>query len=77
MTLVKTISDKIWESLLSDIDIEPCEPSVQPIRDLSQPPTLSLRIEMEDCDYGDSDIENEVFLGKPPTPSKPIPNSIK
>lgn len=63
VTLVKTIADKIWKSLLSDIDIEASETPAQAIRDLSQPPTSTLRTEMEDCDFGDSDIESEFFFG--------------
>lgn len=72
MTLVKVNPDKVWKSLLSNIDIQPCEPSAQVIRDLSQPPTSSLRTEMEDCDYGDGDIESDFFLGKLNQPSEGI-----
>lgn len=63
VTLVKISTDKMWRSLLKNIDIAPSTGSMQCIRDLSQPPTSTLRTEMEDCDYGDGDLESEYFLG--------------
>lgn len=64
MTLVKSEPNMVWTSLLKNITINPSEEPVETIRDLTQPLASSLRTEMEDCDFGDSDIEREYSLGK-------------
>lgn len=64
MTLVKTEPNVMWSSLLKNATINPSEEPTQAIRDLSQSLTSTLRTEMEDCDYGDNDIEREYSLGE-------------
>lgn len=63
VTLAKLEANIVWKSLLKDTEIHPVEHPIQSVRDLSQPPTSTLRTEMEDCDYGDCDIESEFTLG--------------
>lgn len=64
MTLVKSELNVLWSSLLKNTAINPSEEPAQAIRDLSQPPTSTLRTEMEECDFGDNDIEREYALGE-------------
>lgn len=44
--------------------IPPTELPLQPIRDLPLPQAVNLRSEMEECDYGDEDMESEFSFGK-------------
>lgn len=64
VTLIKTEKSVTWDSLLKNVTVNPCEEPVQAIRDRSQPLTSTLRTEMEECDFGDNDIEHEYSLGE-------------
>lgn len=63
ITLIKAVTDSVWPSLLKNINIPPSDYTAQPVRDLAQPPTAILNKEMEECDYGDGDLDSDYFLG--------------
>lgn len=52
-----------WPSLLKDVVILPTtDMPLQPIREMSLPPS-NLRTEMEDCDFGEDDMDKEYSFG--------------
>lgn len=53
-----------WNSLLKDVEIQASELPAQPVRDLSLPPASSLQSQMEECDYGDDDMDRDYSFGK-------------
>lgn len=63
VTLIKLSTDP-WKSLLKDIEIHPIEHPKVESHNLPQPPKSTLRAEMEDCDFGDGDLENDYSFGK-------------
>lgn len=52
----------VWPSLLKDSTVLPSDLPVQQIRELSLPPT-NLRTEMEECDFGDDEMDKEYTFG--------------
>lgn len=63
MVLVKEAESSTWPSLLKNIIINQSEVPLQQIRDLALPPS-NLRTEMEDCDFGDAEMDKEYSFGK-------------
>lgn len=63
VVLIKLEQSSSWNSLLKDIEIQPGEIPAQPVREISMPPALSLQSEMEECDFGDDDMDREYSFG--------------
>lgn len=63
VVLVKQMQSLEWSSLLKDIVVPPSDMPIQPIRELSLPPS-NLRSEMEECDFGDDEMDKEHTFGK-------------
>lgn len=71
MTLVK-IDSQHWLSLLENVFIPPAEEHsennnsehVDSVHNLPQPPTSTLGSEMEDCDFGDANVQSEFSIGE-------------
>lgn len=63
MVLVKEAESSTWPSLLKNIIIGQSEVPIQQIRELALPPS-NLRTEMEDCDFGDDEMDKEYSFGK-------------
>lgn len=53
-----------WPSLSKSEEIWPTDLAAQPIRKMPQPSAVNLRSEMEECDFGDGDMESEYTFGK-------------
>lgn len=62
VVLVKEVESSTWPSLLKNIIINQSEVPIQQIRELALPPS-NLRTEMEDCDFGDDEIDKEYSFG--------------
>lgn len=60
---MKQVQDFTWPSLLKGAIVPPSELPVQPIRELALPPT-NLRTDMEECDFGDDEMDKEYTFGK-------------
>lgn len=63
VTLVKQMQSFAWPSLQKDVVVPPTDMPLQPIRELTLPPS-NLRTDMEDCDFGDDDMDKEYSFGK-------------
>lgn len=64
ITLMKSEPNVSWDSLLKNSLISSSDEPLQAIRDLTQPLASSLRTEMEECDFGDNEVEREYSLGE-------------
>lgn len=53
-----------WTSLSASEEILPTDIPAQPIREMLMPSAVNLRSEMEECDFGDEDMESEYTFGK-------------
>lgn len=62
VVLVKQVPSFTWPSLLKDASVLPSDLPVQPSRELSLPPS-NLRTEMEECDFGDDEMDKEYTFG--------------
>lgn len=59
---MKQAQTSTWPSLLKGVVILPTDTPLQPIRELALPPS-NLRTEMEDCDFGEDDMDKEYSFG--------------
>lgn len=64
VTLNKTEPITTWNSLSKSEEILPTDLPVQPIREMPMTSAVNLRSEMEECDFGDEDMECEYTFGK-------------
>lgn len=62
VVLVKQVPSSSWPSLLKDATVLPSDLPIQQIRELSLPPS-NLRSEMEECDFGDDEMDKEYSFG--------------
>lgn len=53
-----------WTSLSKSEAILPTDLPAQPMREMPMPSAVNLRSEMEECDFGDEDMESEYGFGK-------------
>lgn len=63
VVLVKQGEEFTWPSLLKGSTVPPSDLPAQSIRELALPPS-NLRTEMEECDFGDDEMDKEYSFGK-------------